>query len=58
MYTWEWNDTAKEAGFDVYPTSGFIAQEAEKIYPEHVFEHESGYLMIDYVTLEGLRSAA
>jgi len=58
MYTWEWNDTAKEAGFDVYPTSGFIAQEAEKIYPEHVFEHESGYLMIDYVTLEGRRSAA
>jgi len=58
MYTWEWNDTAKEAGFDVYPTSGFIAQEAEKIYPEHVFEHGSGYLMIDYVTLEGLRSAA
>ena len=58
MYTWEWNDTAKEAGFDVYPTSGFIAQEAQKIYPEHVFEHESGYLMIDYVTLEGRRSAA
>lgn len=58
MYTWEWNDTAKEAGFDVYPTSGFIAQEAEKIYPEHVFEHGSGYLMIDYVALEGRRSAA
>jgi len=48
LYSWEWNERAKEIGADVYPTTGVIAQEIMEIYPEAVFEGEHGYLMVDY----------
>ena len=37
--------------FETYPTEGFMAQEAQKLYPEHVYRHPTGYLMLDYAAL-------
>ena len=51
MYSWEWNDEAQSRGFDIYPTEGFMAQEANELYPQHVHVHPSGYLMLDYASL-------
>ena len=51
MYSWEWNDEAQSRGFDIYPTEGFMAQEAREVYPQHVHVHPSGYLMLDYASL-------
>ena len=51
MYSWQWNDEAQSRGFDIYPTEGFMAQEAREVYPQHVHVHPSGYLMIDYASL-------
>jgi len=48
LYSWEWNDKAKEIGADAYPTTGVIAQEIMEVYPEAVFEGKHGYLMVDY----------
>jgi len=48
LYSWQWNEKAKEIGADVYPTTGVIAQEIMEIYPEAVFESKHGYLMVDY----------
>lgn len=51
MYTWRWMPEAKDVGFDIYPTEGFMAQEAQEVYPQHVYTHPSGYLMLDYASL-------
>ena len=51
MYSWQWNDEAQSRGFDIYPTEGFMAQEAKELYPQHVYVHPSGYLMLDYASL-------
>ena len=51
MYSWQWNDEAQSRGFDIYPTEGFMAQEANELYPQHVHVHPSGYLMLDYASL-------
>ena len=51
MYRWQWNDEAQSRGFDIYPTEGFMAQEAREVYPQHVHVHPSGYLMLDYASL-------
>lgn len=51
MYSWQWNDEAQSRGFDIYPTEGFMAQEANELYPQHVYVHPSGYLMLDYASL-------
>ena len=51
MYSWQWNDEAQSRGFDIYPTEGFMAQEAREVYPQHVHVHPSGYLMLDYASL-------
>ena len=48
LYSWEWNDKAKEVGADKYPTTGVIAQEIMEMYPEAVFRGDHGYLMVDY----------
>lgn len=47
VYTWDWNDTAKELGVDA-PTKGVIAQEILQTKPEAVTLHNSGYLMVNY----------
>jgi len=47
-YNWEWNETAKEIGADIYPTVGVIAQEIADIVPEAVSTGSHGYLMVDY----------
>ena len=51
VYRWKWNETARKNRFETYPTQGFIAQEAQKLYPEHVYRHPTGYLMLDYAAL-------
>jgi len=51
MYSWRWMPEAKDVGFDIYPTEGFMAQEAQEVYPQHVYTHPSGYLMLDYASL-------
>lgn len=51
VYRWKWNDIARRNHFEIYPTKGFMAQEAKKLYPEHVYRHETGYLMLDYAAL-------
>jgi len=48
LYSWQWNEKAKEIGADVYPTTGVIAQEIMEIYPDAVFKGKHGYLMVDY----------
>ena len=50
-YSWDWNDIGHSVGFSDMPTTGFMAQEVQKLYPQHVYTHESGYLMLDYGSL-------
>jgi hypothetical protein len=52
VYVWDWNEQAIELGINT-PTIGFIAQEAIDIYPEHVYETDTGYLSIDYNSIIG-----
>jgi len=49
VYTWTWNDIAKKLGINT-PEIGVIAQEVAHI-PNAVFEHESGYLTVNYGAL-------
>ena len=50
IYTWNWNDEAKELGIDD-PTTGVIAQEIQEIKPEAVRVGSHGYLMVNYGAL-------
>lgn len=50
IYTWAWNDEAKELGIDD-PTTGVIAQEIQEIKPEAVHTGSHGYLMVNYGVL-------
>lgn len=52
FYTWDWNSTAKEIGYDKYPTMGVIAQEVQKTHPDTVIEGPEGYLMVNYGKLK------
>lgn len=49
VYQWDWK---KEAKLDEYPTVGFMADEVEEKYPQHVHEY-GGYKTIDYENLIG-----
>ena len=52
IYSWNWNETARSFDDKLLGSEfGFIAQEAQQVYPEHVYKHSSGYLMLNY---EGL----
>jgi hypothetical protein len=50
LYTWNWNDKAKELGINS-PTTGVIAQEVMKYMPEAVFKDSSGYYKVNYGVL-------
>lgn len=50
LYGWEWNEKANELGLSGH-SFGVIAQEVQKIKPDAVSEHESGYLKVDYSKL-------
>lgn len=51
LYKWDWNAEAHDLGFEIYPTEGFMAQEVKEVYPQHVYTHPSGYMMLDYASL-------
>ena len=48
LYTWEWNDTAKDLGIHLQPTYGVVAQEVQTLAPDAVSLHDNGYMVIDY----------
>ena len=50
LYTWDWNDKAKELGIND-PTTGVIAQEVMKYMPEAVIQNDDGYYMVNYGAL-------
>ena len=50
LYTWDWNDKAKELGVNT-PTTGVLAQEVKKYMPEAVITDESGYYRVNYGVL-------
>ena len=50
LYTWDWNDKAKELGVND-PTTGVLAQEVMKYMPEAVSKHANGYYMVNYGVL-------
>ncbi|MDB4507444.1 tail fiber domain-containing protein [bacterium] len=50
VYTWDWNDKAKEFGVND-PTTGVLAQEIIKYMPEAVSKHANGYYMVNYGVL-------
>ena len=50
VYTWDWNDKAKELGVND-PTTGVIAQEVMKYMPKAVSKHDNGYYMVNYGAL-------
>jgi len=50
LYTWDWNDKAKELGISD-PTTGVIAQEVMKYMPEAVIKDANGYYMVNYGVL-------
>jgi len=50
VYTWDWNDKAKELGVND-PTTGVLAQEVMKYMPEAVTKHANGYYMVNYGVL-------
>ena len=52
LYTWDWNDTAKEMGI-ADPSFGVIAQEVRETHPDSVTEDNDGYLMVDYKKIFG-----
>ena len=49
IYSWDWSETARLFDDELLGSEfGFIAQEAQQVYPEHVHKHSSGYLMLNY----------
>ena len=50
LYTWDWNDKAKELGVND-PTTGVLAQEVMKYMPEAVSKNANGYYMVNYGVL-------
>ena len=52
FYVWDWNQEAKDKGYDKYPTMGVIAQEVQKTHPDTVIEGPEGYLMVNYGKLK------
>jgi len=50
-YSWTWNDDAKGLGMSG-DDSGYVAQEIEKVWPELVTTHSSGYKMINKKGIE------
>ena len=50
LYTWDWNDKAKELGVND-PTTGVIAQEVMKYMPKAVTKDANGYYMVNYGVL-------
>jgi hypothetical protein len=52
-YTWEWNDIARSLNIND-PTTGVIAQEAIKYYPQSVLTGDHGYYIINYEKLYDL----
>jgi hypothetical protein len=50
LYTWDWNDKAKELGISD-PTTGVLAQEVIKYMPEAVTKDANGYYMVNYGVL-------
>ena len=50
IYTWDWNDTAKELNV-TDPTTGVLAQELLEYHPELVIEKNNGYLAVNYSEL-------
>ena len=50
VYTWEWNDKAKELGIDS-PTVGVMAQEVLETNPDAVSVNENGYYQVNYGAL-------
>jgi len=50
LYTWDWNDKAKELGVND-PTTGVLAQEVMKYMPEAVIQNDNGYYMVNYGAL-------
>ena len=50
LYTWDWNDKAKELGVND-PTTGVLAQEVMKYMPEAVVKDEDGYYKVNYGVL-------
>ncbi len=51
IYVWSWNEAGEIIAGNT-PTIGFIAQEVEELYPQHVIKNDSsGYLKINYEDL-------
>ena len=50
LYTWDWNDKAKELGIND-PTTGVLAQEVKKYMPEAVVKDTDGYYKVNYGVL-------
>ena len=44
---WRWTSTAKALGLDKYPNFGLLSQDVQALYPDMVFENDSGYLVFD-----------
>jgi hypothetical protein len=51
VYTWDWNDKAKELRSQRLQPSGVLAQEVMKYMPEAVIEDENGYYKVNYGVL-------
>ncbi len=52
LYSWDWNEKAKEIGLDNHPNKGMIAQDLLASRPEAVFrDDDTGYLAINYEKL-------
>jgi hypothetical protein len=50
VYSWEWNDKAKELGINT-PNIGVMAQEVMEINPDAVSMNDNGYLQVNYGAL-------
>ena len=50
VYTWEWNDKAKELGID-QPTVGVMAQEVLETNPDAISVDDNGYYRVNYGAL-------
>lgn len=52
LYKWDWNTIAHEIGATENDNVGVMAHEAKEKFPQAVYTHPNGYMMVNYARLQ------
>ena len=52
LYKWDWNTIAHEIGATEHDNVGVMAHEAKEKFPQAVYTHPNGYMMVNYARLQ------